>query len=505
MDNQYQPYSDYENQWKKPFEQAEMSPSKDVWDKIDTALTRQESGAYKKRFVFYRAIAAACLLCLAALSVWMVLHDHQDTSQQLSRSDQPHTTQDEALQKPQDTDASASTSASADSNIDSRQAQEPAASQMYAGETLADNFGAPKKAQHPGKASAHADNKASTAMRQTAARQPEGDAGWATNSYLPATKSSNPITDAARAHHALPAVNSERWHAMPGAFALSDRDDLMYKVPNPYAIVIPKAEKDKPVFFAGLDVSGGYFDPNFQSVSSSGQANADASPNLLESGVYDYNALSGRNNALYAAPERVAYAENTPKASFSYGMDMGVQLTRHLSVQSGLDYGRFNTATSSNLGLNSLTSGERYPVTISNISNISSDQSISYTDRTTLTSSFELLTVPLQVGYHVFFDKLQLFLSSGVAANFFLNNRISDTKGALSTLNVQAGAESIYRNVFYSGVISGGINYNVIGNYLIKIAPEYSFSITDMTKESAFISSRPFLFGMDVGIIYQFK
>lgn len=493
MGNQHQNNSDYEKMWKEAFDHAEMSPSDDLWDKIDTQLTRQESGAYKKRFLFYRAVAAACLLCLLGLGIFTASHYYEDKPQQpLSVDSQQQAPQPAALNP----EADGQTNSTNETNTQQHESQSP-----FGRHSASDNL-ANKQSLTQGKeksdieqayaGNSSKENTSNSLKGKTVHKQLHDEATQSEDVY--------PSKSGSQVASVLSRAVASGWHDMPVNFSLPMSNEPLYKVPNPYAAETQEAVEEGPVFFAGLDLSGNYFDPNFQSPSMN--ANADMAPaSLLDHALYSY----APERAMYASPERTPGAESTPQISFSYGMDMGVNLTKHLSVQSGIDYGRFNTSTMTNMGLKSLTSREKYPLTVSNMSNLSADQGISYTDYTSLTSSFELLTIPLKIGYHVIFNKLQLFLSSGMAANFFLNNRISDESGQLNTVNVQAGPESIYRKVFYSGIISGGLNYNVTGNYLIKIAPEYSFSVSEMTQEGSFISSQPFLFGMNFGITYQFK
>ncbi|GAA4433812.1 hypothetical protein GCM10023188_23880 [Pontibacter saemangeumensis] len=53
-----------EDEFRNRMYDAEASPSQQLWSRIDHSLTVQENGEYKKRAVFYRQLAAACIALL---------------------------------------------------------------------------------------------------------------------------------------------------------------------------------------------------------------------------------------------------------------------------------------------------------------------------------------------------------------------------------------------------------------------------------------------------------
>ncbi|AKD03103.1 hypothetical protein POKO110462_05105 [Pontibacter korlensis] len=53
-----------EEEFRRRMQDAEASPSADLWDRIDHSLTVQENGHYKRGMLFYRQLAAACVTLL---------------------------------------------------------------------------------------------------------------------------------------------------------------------------------------------------------------------------------------------------------------------------------------------------------------------------------------------------------------------------------------------------------------------------------------------------------
>lgn len=489
MASKNQEGSNYEKIWQQAFEDAEMKPSADIWKNIDNQLTRQESGKYKRGFLFYRAVAAACLLCLLGLSIYAVndylLHkqDNQISATQEGRNTtlKPSEPKNSALDQ-QDTPKN---QAERNSNLFEQR--------ILAKKAPSDDTQTDQKKQ------------ATSSLENATPSQRPLSSDWMGEQenpavYLAADNPNNPMGEFSNAKISLVASNGFYEEPVKGVEWLQDIDQL-YRVPNPYGVEQKKEDKNKPTFFAGIDFSGNYFDPNF---SASAINSITPAAGFDQSGAY-YDLRNNQENGLGSQSSANAPGiNNIPQASFSYGANVGVTLSKYLTLESGVDYGRFNTNTETNWAVERLESEKPYPFVISS-STFAGTNNISYTSTTELTNSFELLIVPMKLGYNLYFDKVNLFISSGVAANFFIKNSISDASGKFTTLNIQSDTDSPYRNIFYSGVVSGGVNYNFTGNYFLTLSPEYSFSITPMTKDKIFIVSQPYMFGMDIGLRYIFK
>lgn len=495
MASKNQDKSNYEKMWQQAFEDAEMRPPAHLWNNIDNQLTRQESGKFKRGFLFYRAVAAACLLCLVGLGVYTV-HDRLTQQQNSNLSIADEQPEDHLTDSaPADTKSAVATRQDTSQEDQAERHQD-----LPEQEVLAEK--APATANTAGRHTQHISSLASNTKNKQASPSVIKSKQPAITSMLADDHEPD------QKHH----VNSEirsiasngLYEAPVKGMAWIQEIDRLYLVPNPYATERRKENKSKPTFFAGLDFSGNYFDPNF----SAGSAYEAAAPAALLDRSNSYSELFKGSTEDYTTPNGPAAnapgINNTPRVSLSYGANVGINLGKHISLESGIDYGKFNTTTETNLALESIASDKRYPLLASN-STYAATNNVSLTSTTELTNSFELLTVPMKLGYNLHFEKVALFISSGMAANFFIQNSISDASGKFATMNIQSDAASPYNKVFYSGVISGGINYNVSGNYFLTLSPEYSFSVTPMTNDRTFITSQPYIFGVDFGLRYEFK
>src|SRR4051812_25720678 len=69
----------FERELKKAFDQAEVSPSENLWTNIELDLIKAEGEKMKRRLVFYKLMAAASItfaLCVVGLGAYYVQHQN---------------------------------------------------------------------------------------------------------------------------------------------------------------------------------------------------------------------------------------------------------------------------------------------------------------------------------------------------------------------------------------------------------------------------------------------
>lgn len=497
-------HSAFEDQWKDAFEDVEITPSANLWKNIDNQLTMQESGKYRKGFFFYRTVAAACILCLLGLGYY-VLQDSIDKGNQelVNQPVQEKTSPSEqAKEAPQDL-------ALEDDTVQPDADEKDTQNLNNAQKEVLDNAIAQEKANpDSGKHISEGESDQKLALKSRQMNE---------NATLSQDISSTSViqNNNTSALTALSEAEKDRLvlaYVSPMGPMLTEEQESnwtydiqsLYRVPQ--VIIKNRENEQNPGFFAGLNLATNYFDPNF---SAGGNGSfASLSPNN------DFAEVGNLAPDLYSASSRNTPAnsglENKPQLSLSYGVDVGFMLTKHLSLESGLDYGRMNSTTQTSWVAEDFGQGERIPVLASNVSLLSRSANTFNSSQFTpqeqeLTNSFAFLSVPLKLGYNLGFERINFNLSSGVAANFFLNNRLSDESGQLNTVNISASADSPYRSVYYSGVVSGGVNYLIASNYALSLSPNYNFSLSALTEDGNSFSSQPNAFGVDFGIRYNFR
>jgi hypothetical protein len=271
--------------------------------------------------------------------------------------------------------------------------------------------------------------------------------------------------------------------------------------------IMPKHKKDEfqPVFFAGLNLSTDYFNPNYDAQASQ----ASFAPNTFsyESSGPIYNLAGAKADGLSigSVSNGNLGEENTAQLSFSYGANFGVALSKHWTIESGLAYSKYNTSSQTFAAFQGISADEAYPVSVANNSaeNLRQFSSVRY-EPTQLTNTFDFVAVPVKIGYNLSFNRVSVVFGTGMAANFLLQNSISDDAGQLNEVTIRPDESSPFRKVYYSGILSSGIHYQLMEKYSFSITPSYNFSISSLTKSESNFMSQPYTFGIDFGIRYQF-
>ena len=523
----------YEERWRQAFEQAEMPPSPNVWKNIDQQLTAQEGGKYKRGFFFYRAVAAGLLLCIAGLG-WYTI----------TRSDNANTLTD---QQQVGTEQADQIAANRESQLD-----KPALStDSDEGSTVTEQSRALATKEQGITEKAEVQNRTSNLSQNT----PDEDQSSATLQQ-PKVNDFSEANQKVLANSSIPILDNEDTAQQPGSVATrqppsktliipdeevslgssstpahhhqiggvaslppdvlellpptwTENVEKLYLVPQYRSETKQDKEKKGAQFFAGLAMAPSLFDPNFQpqgapassleSFDVLGVDNFSASPPslLANRGTedYSYNSTSIEEAGL----------ENSASLSFSYGVDIGFTLGKHWSIESGLDFQNFRTETSTPYTVVDVQSGERYPLVPANaVANQATSANVTPIGLPSeVNNQFQFISVPLQIAYNVQVNRFVFSLSPGVAANLFLENRISSDQFASDEIG--RGSNSPFNSQYVSGLISGGVFYQLIEHYSLSLTPSYYFALTNLTNDTADFSSQPQTLGLKLGFRYTFE
>ena len=510
MANMQDKRSAFEDQWRDAFDDAEMTPSAGLWKNIDNQLTQQENGKYRRGFIFYRSLAAACVVCLLALGYY-VLQDSLQLNDSTLGQETPNAQPAGANENPA-SQAPGNEMNTAPQQDESLAQQAPGSSSTEEKSTAASVV--PEEGATEGQGPLAMSGEPESADTQKA----EVRDNTRTTAYTQEEKLSNSGTGAniprmlAGVSGSTPSFLAALGPATsePKQSEWVKEVDKLYRVPQLFAEEEEEAPAQQGRLFAGVNLATNYFDPNFSQGGGGAlfAANADAAmPEYLAADrQFAQSTLSTAES--YNTQNVSSGLENRPQLSISYGVDVGMMLSKHLSLESGIDYGQMNSNTSTTLVAEDFSRGQRIPLLVSTAQDVqNSSTRTRFTGREQqLTNTFEIISVPLKLGYNLQFNKLNINLSSGLAANFFLNNRLSDKSGQLSTVNLSANsAGSPYKPLYYSAVFSGGLSYLLTRNYAISVAPNYNLALSNLTEGGYNFSSQPNNFGIDFGVRYIFQ
>lgn len=461
--------SEFEDGWQKAFLDAEMSPSDDVWTRIDAKLANQEAGRYRKKAFYYKMAAAASIALALAAGLWAIRQNPgvapivQPESAQVSpqsrqpllpgSADEPGIAYSENL-PPSRSDAGDGSSGSIAGYTDNDEALAPVNENMI-------------------------DRPGSDRNQAFAAAPPAG---------LPKAQKMG-----------LPALSVD----------LSPKDQHINRTVD-LARLFKSEEKAETSnnFWAGLSFAGGRFNPDFSSTRQPAVKNADMANFYTPSPLGRYN---GWYNSLY---DNVALAnefkdpafltpsiqDSKPEVSYSVGVNFGGRLGLKWAFQSGLYYAKNITSSSTSAIFIDNAENRAYPVHVANFQDQENAYTLNYLSSVSLNNNFEFISIPLKAGYILFDERIGLTVFSGVSSDIFIRNQVDDGAGGLETVKVTAGDGSPFRSVWLNGLFSIELKYNPAGRYSAFVEPSYKVSLNSLTKPGNLYESYPTAFSIGAGI-----
>lgn len=436
----------FEREWREAMDKVNVLPSSAVWDEIDRKLPYPELSANKSRFIYYRWAAAALILMVLFVGVLRYLYFQNIGGKVLSER--------VIIDKPEPIDGY-------NWNIGETVNNGPA------------GMASPSKDNTPGKA---------------------------------LDKS-----DAPPGHVLSKKDEKELWEVanITGSLINADFKTNIVKPEKIPAIGLPdysppsKKRQKQEKYFAGVNFGSGGFDPNFKSTSGDLlAANLEINP----------EAFSLANNEAINRNSPLAKEEMLEGESVSLGLSFGIKLDDRWTLESGLQYVQADVVSQTDVVIT--TSAWQEPIVATGqisknkmfSSTVRKEQTIEYEYRgVSLKNQFRFTSVPMTAGYLLIDKKLKLELNAGVAANFYMGNKLTGHENKIAQLSIGPGSESPYRGVSFSGLAGFEIGYRMFKKLDVIIGPNYRQSINSLTKVDATFLSNPSGFGVMTGIKFNFN
>jgi hypothetical protein len=479
--------TELDRQWEEAFKDAEMAPSEGVWDKIDSALSKEEAGYFKKKAFLYKLLAAASIAFALGVGMFSINYYLDRNIEQVSEQ---IIEQNEPIELPDNESALAS------ENNSTNEGQQVVDSQV--------------PNQSPSETSIPI--KAENSEVKSVNTEPQVNVLLLSENEIVSDQVAVP--DNSSTYFALNAIQGQ-------GISMSSSEEMIYTIDHIYLIpIMPrgaskiKKEKESGVFLAGLDFSTGIFDPNFE-VGGGGGAFASASPSFAGDGssVYADAQVESLNNQLVSfntmnksfAVVRSSGKKPEPKIAFSYGANVGFKVTRRILLQTGIAYRKANTTTTTTGYIEESNSDARIPIIATYKYQFDGLATVNPISETNLNNEFEFLSIPLRAGY-VFVDrKINVSLMAGISSEFYLNSNIEDKSNYLETLSISPGEGSPYKNVYFNGSLGTMIGYSFAEKYAVTVEPSYRFALNSFTRDDFYLNSLPSSFMLSFGVAYNFN
>lgn len=434
----------YEQEWQDAFDGAEITPSDNLWNKIDVSLANEENSWFRKRLFFFQLATAASItfaLGFGLIALWNSGNYDMDNKEIIvEKVDPQNNTKEKRITLDDQLDKNTTkTKKDHESNTSDLQDRDKKDLRKSKIDLLTQKKEPVDETKPDNKGLITGDNKSADISFAE-------KLGWDFSNKLPQSN--------------------------PEIYGVPEWDEFFQKKKN-----------NREALWAGINMSAGNFDPNIGS-------GGDAAFALASS-----DQVSGGSV--------VNNTSQSPGFAYSFGFNIGKRMGTNWIIQSGIQYSIKNAGGSSTVFAEE--NSQRTPIYHFNEVSPEGTQTLaSSSEPINLENTFEFLSIPVQTGYVVIDKKIGWILSGGFSTDFFLKNTLADSDDQLSDVVVKPGDSSPFRTVFFNGLIGTEVIYNLGDHYIISLEPSYKMSLNSLTKPDTDLQSNPTSFILGFRLKYIF-
>lgn len=465
----------FEEEWKDAIEGAEIAPSDRLWNSIDLKLSHAERGEMKKRVLFYQRLAAASVLfalCLGAAG-WFWNYDGAGVKSLASQQPVGENQSEAASATPTQSSSAANT-----------------------GSTLASVSESPSTIrENSAKANVGSGSKSLVEKGEKAnSSRQEASVG-----------DKIAVVTAPSDKNDLQFGNSGMTESKSGLFNAQSEEGDLYKSIAVSGIALSEIHlSGKPVeqiesartFKVAKkeekrsDVADGNW---WASLNGSGGAyNQSSSSNLLANSLIQ----QGPTTSLNGAPSSREVGVGT---SFTYGMSVGKKIANRWVVMGGVNYLNQSIDYNSNIVLQDASQSKVFVADLA-----SPSSSLASTAPYLLRNTNEFISIPVQAGYLLVNRKAGVQLNAGVAADIFYRNTMTDLSGKFGSFSQDAGENSTYRSLNWTGLLGTELSYRMNKHYHVSLIPGFRYSFNSVLKSSTGSTINPLVWDVGFRLKYVF-
>jgi len=431
----------YENNpWRIAFAGAEITPPEKVWDKIDAVLANKESGSFKKRIFFFQLLAAASVSLAIGFGIYTVYNTNKPTLNETIISDSK-ISETQVDKQNLKTKDELLTSKDEASIAKTEDEKISIDNSPQATELLKDEISIKKQSERIHEI---VSNKESFMIEQDT-------------------------------YESLAAVKQGLdWPPLEGINIDVHKVHFGF-----YESVQEEKEAAKYPLMAGLNV---------------GTSTVNSKPGSSFSEAALANNIQNRSQQRNTESNAVSYA---------IGINVGKKIAPRWILQTGLQYAVQSSDATTNAFYEDANNQTKTPVLYTeSAGDFIGD--LDYSSTIDLTNSFELLTIPVQIGYLIVDKKITWMISSGIATDIFLKNKLTSNTAGFEDVVVKPGSNSPFRTAHFSGLFSTEVGYNLGKHYNLSLEPRLKAALHTFTKDGQSIERKPISLGIGIKLRYVF-
>ena len=514
--------NNFEEEWQRAFENASISPSDDMWDKIEEELDRKK----RRPFLFIlrpsaiaTGVAAALLLVLGGL-FFLNKNDLENQKAFAQNTSKSKSSIEPTIERAKIGESIAKIPNS--TNIVT--SEEAIISVEIAGQ-LSDNFSLKNQ-----KKSSYFSNKVKTQNTSNVAEKPllmvaakvdaqEGnvisinkaiETKSADNQYVISEKEVVLVDKSRNLFTEINILEGKKYTYF-GSSRTLNRNKLMFDYE---ASEIPVLASNESKFWLGIQSGVSPFDPNmklgglntFALQAADNFAKASNAPSVPNMG-----AVAGEP----AGPVVVSQPKNAIKSGvgINTGFAFGYKVAKKWNIESGIRYLRGNSTLQSNtyaFQQNGYVKTFLADYLLKNSSNsmaAAAQNPINtvVADASQFNNRYEYLMIPMQLGYEIGLSKkLGLNILAGISTDIFLQNTIAHDNTFVQEKSTINSANNIYKPLNVSGLGGVRASYLLSKHWQVNMGSSYQHSLFSGINSSTALQMRLRMFGVNYGLNYRF-
>lgn len=491
--------TEFEKHLEQMFQDAEINPPDGMWNKIDSDLSKEEAGYFKRKAFIFKMLAAASIAFAMGIGIFSLDQYLSGSGEEIAKSQEQRAVEN-------DLPNNFGISPLVEGRVDDEE------NLTLSGEEGSSNISDNSRSDSNERAIPIDD--ANNGNQSVIL----GDAERLSNSNTENNKFGT--TTLAEDHNVIPIAEGEvnpepevlitsTMSLEPQGISIQTGDELAHQIGHIYHIpYMPRGasrtntrkENNAGLFMASLDFSAGQFNPNFQQGASSAVTPSGPVAYDYRSEVTSFDA-SNKNFLLV----RSAGQETKPELAYSYGANIGFKVTNRILLQTGFAYRKANTTTTTTGYIENIDDNSRIPIVASYQYQLEGLSSVKRIDEVGLNNRYEFASIPIRAGYIILNRKLNLTLLAGISSEIFMNNSIVDDSNFLQEISSNDASGSPYNSVYFNGTLGTMLGYSFAKNYSITLEPSYRMAINSFTKDSFYLDSYPSSFMLSFGVAYNFR
>jgi hypothetical protein len=480
---------EFEEAWKRAFEDAGYSPSEKVWTNIELELEKEKASQLKRRLVFYQLLAAASVVF--AISIALGMYSMNKRQQSELASNAVSTKPDKKV--------------SPDASGPSGQKRELQQQNVTTDKVNSENDGN-TSSSFPRTADVTQDEIRTTSeIGQVQGKGPT-DPSF-TEESIALTDQKNNIP---RHTYVEEVFTSSRERKLPPLTKevrprlVQSSATAVVVAPDPLAQMLDRLRKREQELKEEGDkeekknegrqeeklwTSIGFAAGSFNSVNS-------GAPALMQ------ESLASADHAHSYASASIANQEaKASGVTYSMGVNLGTKLSERWVFQGGVNY---LTQTSDYTQNNVLVNQDFTAFRAANINDIEkTSENIVNTPPHDVNNNVRYLSIPLQAGFLIFNRDFGVQLNAGVATDLFLQNTITATANGekIDASKAGIGEDSAFRPVNLSGLMGTEVSYRFGRHYRIALNPGLKYPFNSIYKSEEYKATR---LSFDVGLRFRY-